>query len=99
MSGRVVWFAIGAGAGLYTSFRARRVAYRFTPPGVADQLAAVGVGLRAFGAEVRAGMAERESEIAAQLGLGTQRAPRPAPMEQADLRPRALAATSAARSS
>ena len=98
MSGRVLWFAIGAGAGLYTTIRARRVAYRFTPPGVADQLAAVGAGVRAFSDEVRAGMAEREAEIAEQLGLGV-RAPRPALAEQVALRPRALAASTPVRSS
>lgn len=97
MSGRALWFAIGASAGLYTSIRARRVAYRLTPPGVADQLAAVGVGMRAFGDEVRVGMAERESEIAARLGLSGARAPQPARVEQVPLRPRALAASSAAR--
>ena len=98
MSARVLWFAIGAGAGLYASIRARRMAYRLTPPGVADQLAALGVGVRAFTEEVRVGMAEREAEIAEQLGLGA-RAPRPALPEQVDLRPRALAASTPARSS
>ena len=98
MSGRALWFAIGAGAGLYTTIRARRMAYRLTPPGIADQLAAVGVGVHAFTDEVRAGMGEREAEIAEQLGLGA-RAPRPALAEQVDLRPRALAASSPVRSS
>ena len=98
MSGRALWFAIGAGAAMYTSFRARRVAYRFTPPGVADQLAAVGAGVRAFSDEVRQGMVERETEIAEQLGLAA-RAARPARVEQVDLRPRALAASTTARSS
>jgi len=98
MSGRVLWFAIGTGAGLYTSIRARRMAYRMTPPGVADQLAAVGAGVRAFTDEVRAGMAEREAEIAQQLGLEA-RAAQPALVEQVDLRPRALAASTSARSS
>jgi hypothetical protein len=92
VSGRALWFAIGAGAAMYTSFRVRRVAYRFTPPGVVDQLAAMGAGVRAFSDEVRVGMAEREAEIAEQLGLGA-RAPRPALAEQVDLGPRALAAS------
>jgi hypothetical protein len=81
VSGRLLWFAAGAGAGLYTTFRARRLAYRLTPQGLGDQVAALGLGARAFAEEVRAGMAEREKEIAAELGLpavGTGRAPGPA---------------------
>ncbi|MBA2456287.1 MAG: hypothetical protein H0V48_07105 [Nocardioidaceae bacterium] len=92
MTGRAFWFAMGAGAGLYSSLRARRLAYRLTPPGVADQVAALGVGARAFADEVRIGMTEREGEMARQLGLAAERAPRPASVEQGDLRPRALAA-------
>ena len=98
MSGRALWFAMGAGAALYTSLRARRMAYRFTPPGVVDQLAAVGAGVRAFSEEVRASAAEREAEIAEQLGLGA-RAARPVHVERVDLRPRALAASTSARPS
>ncbi len=97
MSGRVVWFAIGAGAGLYTSIRARRLARRMTPLGVADQIGALGVGVRAFTAEVRSGMAAREAAIAQELGLLAERAPVPAPAEQRELRPRALAAAAPAR--
>jgi len=74
------------------------MAYRLTPPGVADQVAALGAGVRAFADEVRAGMAEREGEIAEQLRLGA-RATRPALGEQGDLRPRALAASTPVRSS
>lgn len=99
MSGRALWFAAGAGAGLYTSLRVRRLAYRLTPVGVADQLAAADVGVRAFTEEVRSGIAEREREIAERLGLGAQRALQPAPVEQVHLRPRELAAPAAARSS
>lgn len=76
MRGRTLWFLVGAGAGVYTSLKARRLAYRLTPAGLADQAAAVGLGMRAFGDEVRDGMAEREAQIAEELGLpidsGTQ---------------------------
>ena len=81
MSARLLWFAAGAGAGLYTTLKARRLAYRLTPQGIGDQVAALGLGARVFVDEVRAGMAEREEEIAAELGLpgiGTGRAPGPA---------------------
>ncbi|MBA2418560.1 MAG: DUF6167 family protein [Nocardioidaceae bacterium] len=69
MKSRVVWFAVGTTAGIYTSVKARRIAYRLTPTGISDQVGALGVGFRAFGAEVRAGMAERETQIADELGL------------------------------
>ena len=72
MKGRTLWFLVGAGAGVYTSIKARRVAYRLTPAGLADQAAALGLGIRVFGDEVRAGMAEREEQIAEELGLPPQ---------------------------
>ncbi|UPK76972.1 DUF6167 family protein [Nocardioidaceae bacterium SCSIO 66511] len=75
MKGRTLWFLVGAGAGVYTSIKARRLAYRLTPAGLADQAAAVGLGFQAFGDEVRAGMAEREAQIAEELGLPPQRTP------------------------
>lgn len=67
--GRAFWFAAGAGAGLWTTFKARRLAYRLTPEGVTDQVATLGLGARAFAEEVRVGMAEREAEIAQELAL------------------------------
>jgi hypothetical protein len=106
--GRTFWFVAGASAGLYTSIKARRLAYRLTPEGVADQLASLGLGARAFADEVRAGMAEREEQIARDLALPAieaadatagppgrvgQRAPWPALDEAESTRPRALAAT------
>ena len=75
MKGRTLWFLVGAGAGVYTSVKARRLAYRVTPAGLADQAAALGLGARAFGDEVRAGMAERESQIADELGLPVEGVP------------------------
>ncbi|UYM04823.1 DUF6167 family protein [Solicola gregarius] len=73
MKGRTLWFLVGAGAGVYTSIKARRLAYRLTPAGLADQAAALGAGVQAFGDEVRAGMAERETQIAEELGLPAPR--------------------------
>lgn len=75
MRGRTLWFLVGAGAGVYTSVKARRLAYRLTPAGLADQAAALGLGVRAFGDEVRAGMAEREAQIAEELGLPIESVP------------------------
>jgi hypothetical protein len=45
------------------------VAYRLTPSGLVDQASALGVGWRAFSAEVHDGMAERERFIAQALEL------------------------------
>ncbi|MBW9216823.1 hypothetical protein KV102_18445 [Mumia sp. zg.B53] len=69
MKGRVLWFVAGTTAGVYGSVKARRLAYRLTPAGVTDQIAAWQLGAQAFADELRTGMAHREAEIAAQLGL------------------------------
>jgi len=101
MMGRTFWFMVGTGTGVYSSLRARRLVYRLTPAGVADQVAVLGVGLRAFSDEVRVGMAEREARIAEQLGIaddGAERAAQPALAESVAPRPRALAASGPVRS-
>jgi hypothetical protein len=64
MKSRIVWFVAGSAAGVYSAAKARRVAYRLSAPGVVDQAAALGVGWRAFGAEMRDGMQARERQIA-----------------------------------
>jgi hypothetical protein len=66
---RAVWFAAGAGAGVYAMLKARRTAEAFTPEGLADRLAGLSVGARLFGDEVRAGMNEKEIELRDRLGL------------------------------
>lgn len=69
MNPRLVWFAAGSAAGLYASFKAKRAAYRLTPSGLVDQASALGVGWRAFSAEVHEGMDAREQRIAQDLEL------------------------------
>lgn len=66
---RSAWFLAGAGAGVYAVVRARRAAEAFTPDGLADRLAALSVGARLFGDEVRAGMAEKETDLRERLRL------------------------------
>jgi hypothetical protein len=66
---RAFWFAAGAGAGVYAMTKARRAAETFTPDGLADRLAGVSVGLRLFGDEVRAGMADKENDVRERLGV------------------------------
>lgn len=67
MNSRIIWFVAGSAAGVYSAAKARRVAYRLSAPGVVDQAAALGVGWRAFGAELRDGMQAREQQITRQL--------------------------------
>lgn len=66
---RGFWFVAGAGAGVYAMVRARRAAEAFTPDGLRDRVAGLGVGAHLFAEEVRVGMAERETELRERLGL------------------------------
>ena len=67
MMGRATWFALGAAAGVYGSVKARRAVYRLSSPGIVDQAAALGVGWRAFSADVRDGMRERQDDVVRRL--------------------------------
>jgi hypothetical protein len=66
---RGLWFAAGAGAGIYAMVRGRRAAEALTVDGLRDRLAALDVGLKIFGAEVAQGRADKESELRERLGL------------------------------
>ena len=64
---RLFWLGVGLAAGAYLTRRVSAAAQSLTPAGVganlADGLRELGAGLGAFGAEVRAGMTEREQEL------------------------------------
>lgn len=66
---RLFWLGLGVGAGAYLARRAQSAAQSLSPSGiganVADGLRELGAGIGAFGAEVRAGMSERERELTA----------------------------------
>ncbi|MCO1658749.1 hypothetical protein [Pseudonocardia humida] len=68
---RLFWLGVGLAAGSYVARRANAAAQALTPAGVganlADGLRELGAGLGAFGAEVRAGMNEREQELSAMV--------------------------------
>jgi hypothetical protein len=66
---RGLWFAAGAGAGIYAMTRARRLAEAFTVDGLRDRLGAVGVGARMLRDEVAQGQAEKETELRERFGL------------------------------
>lgn len=64
---RLFWMGVGAAVGVYVTRRVNSAARHLTPRGFADD---VGDALRdlagavgAFGADVRAGMSEREQEL------------------------------------
>ena len=79
---RLVWFGLGIAAGVAASRKARSAARRVTPAGAAENVGeavrelAAAVG--SFGADVRAGMAEREAELYDTVGrrTGIDTAPR-----------------------
>jgi hypothetical protein len=74
---RALWFAAGAGVGVYAMTRARRAAEAFTPDGLADRLAGVSLGLHLLRDEVRAGAAEKENDLRGRLGLALPGTPTP----------------------
>lgn len=63
MTPRVVWFVAGTAAGVYASAKARRAAHRLSMPGIADQAAALGLGLRELAGEVRDGMEAKQRHV------------------------------------
>ena len=67
MVNRGFWFVAGGSAGIYVMVKARRVAEAFTPEGLRDRMAGLGVGAHLFAEEVRAGMAEKETELRERL--------------------------------
>ena len=73
MTRRLFYVALGATVGVLVVRKASQAASRLTPAGMAGGLAGalggLGDAIRDFGAEVRAGMAEREDDLRSQLGL------------------------------
>ncbi|MGH3870669.1 MAG: hypothetical protein ACRDSR_03980 [Pseudonocardiaceae bacterium] len=76
---RVLWFGLGVAAGVAASRKVSAAARRMTPAGAAenisDAMGELAAALGSFGAEVRAGMAEREAQlhatVAARTGIDT----------------------------
>lgn len=66
---RSLWFAAGAGAGVYAAVRVRRVAESLTVAGLRDRASGLALGARLLRDEVAAGQAEKESELRERLGL------------------------------
>jgi hypothetical protein len=65
---RALWFAAGAGAGVYGVVRGRRAAEAFTAEGLHDRMTALFLGARMFRDEVAQGAADRETELRDRFG-------------------------------
>lgn len=83
---RLFWVGVGAAVGVYVTRRVNSAARHLTPRGFADDLGDalrdVAVAIGTFGADVRDGMSERESELHRMVddrtGIPTVRASRAA---------------------
>jgi hypothetical protein len=64
---RLFWMGLGAAVGVMATRRVNRAARHLTPGGLADDvgdaLHELAAAIGSFGADVRAGMAEREQEL------------------------------------
>jgi hypothetical protein len=60
---RGLWFAAGAGVGIYAVIRGKRAAEALTVDGMTDRLKGAQVGWRLFREEVATGKVERETEL------------------------------------
>jgi hypothetical protein len=77
---RILWFGLGIAAGVVASRKASAKARRMTPAGAAenisDAMRELASAMGSFGADVRAGMVEREAElhaaVAARTGIDTR---------------------------
>lgn len=65
---RSFWFVAGAGAGIYASLRARRVAEAFTSDGISDRISALQLGGRLLREDIAAAAAEKEAELRERIG-------------------------------
>ncbi|MGH3853253.1 MAG: hypothetical protein ACRDR6_07080 [Pseudonocardiaceae bacterium] len=72
---RMLWFSLGIAAGVAASRKARGAVHRVTPAGAAenvgDAVRELAAAMGSFGAEVRAGMVQREAELHATVAQRT----------------------------
>lgn len=68
---RILWFIIGTAVGVYAVTRLKKRAQVLAPESLQQSAEKVASAIRHFGDEVRAGMAERESELRDALGIDT----------------------------
>ncbi len=68
---RILWFIIGTAVGVYAVTRLRKRVQVLAPESLQASAEKVAAAIRHFGDEVRAGMAERETELRDALGIDT----------------------------
>ena len=68
---RILWFIIGTAVGVYAVTRLKKRAQLLAPDSLQASAEKVAAAIRHFGDEVRAGMAERETELRDALGIDT----------------------------
>ena len=84
---RLFWVGVGVAVGVTATRKVHEVTQKATPAGIGTSLGEglreLGAGLGAFGAEVRAGMAEREDELYSMVEDTTEIPVRPTSPSQA----------------
>ncbi|WBQ08028.1 DUF6167 family protein [Kribbella sp. CA-293567] len=68
---RILWLIIGVAVGVYAVTRLKKRAQQLAPDSLQQSAEKVASAIRHFGDEVRAGMAERETELRDALGIDT----------------------------
>jgi uncharacterized protein DUF6167 len=68
---RILWFVIGTVVGVYAVTRLKKRVQVLAPDSLQQSAEKVASAIRHFGDEVRAGMAERETELRDALGIDT----------------------------
>ncbi|GAA1522963.1 DUF6167 family protein [Kribbella lupini] len=68
---RILWFVIGTAVGVYAVTRLKKRAQVLAPESLQASADKMASAIRHFGDEVRAGMAERETELRDALGIDT----------------------------
>ena len=66
---RILWLIVGILVGVYAVTRLKKRAQQFAPEGLQQSAEKMASAIRHFGDEVRAGMAERETELRDALGI------------------------------
>jgi hypothetical protein len=66
---RILWFVIGTAVGVYAVTRLKKRAQVLAPESLQASADKMASAIRHFGDEVRAGMAERETELRDALGI------------------------------
>lgn len=69
---RIIWLIIGIAVGVYAVTRLKKRAQALAPESLQASAEKVASAIRHFGDEVRAGMAERETELRDALGIDTE---------------------------